>query len=42
MAKEGISLTGKAVYDSELYGGNQTPYLAKEIDDDEPEEADVM
>ncbi len=40
--KEGISLTGKPVYDSDLYGGGQTPYLAKEIDDEEPEEPELM
>ena len=34
--KEGIPLSGKAVFDTDLYG-NQTPYMAT-VDDDEPAE----
>jgi hypothetical protein len=40
--KEGIALAGKAVFDSDIYGGGATPYLAREINDDEPEEEDIM
>ena len=34
--EKGVPLTGKAVYDADLYG-NQTPYLAT-VDDDEAAE----
>ncbi len=37
--RDGVPLTGKAVYDEDLYGGGgKTPYLATAVDDDDAEE----
>lgn len=37
--EEGVPLTGKAVYDQDLYGGGgQTPYLGTAMDDDDAQE----
>lgn len=37
--QDGVPLTGKAVYDTDLYGGGgQTPYLGTAMDDDDAEE----
>eukprot|EP00955_Chlamydomonas_euryale_P070147 360672-Chlamydomonas_euryale.AAC.17 len=37
--RDGVPLTGKAVFDTDLYGGGgQTPYLGTALDDDDAEE----
>jgi hypothetical protein len=36
--REGVPLTGKAVYDEDLYSsGSKTPYLSTAVDDEDAE-----